>query len=165
MQAEGSSSGSESDRDETWDDFAADGDDQPQPATSLFDGQQFSSAQEALQHDKQVHGVDLPLLAATLGELPDPGSPGLHRLTDLTLGTDFFERIRLINWIRQTVGLLHISAQDRMLMRTRQHPEPSTLRRLDRNAAFLQDDAFLKPVIEDDALLRMLPFPFTASSS
>ncbi|KWU42882.1 S-adenosyl-L-methionine-dependent methyltransferase [Rhodotorula sp. JG-1b] len=116
MQAEGSSSGSESDRDETWDDFAADGDDEPQPATSLFDGQQFSSAQEALQHDKQVHGVDLPLLAATL---------------------DFFERIRLINWIRQT------------------HPVPSTLRRLDRNAAFLQDDAFLKPVIEDDALLQL----------
>ena len=27
-----------------------------------------------------------------------------HRLTGLTLGTDFFERIRLINWIRQTVG-------------------------------------------------------------
>lgn len=60
---------------------------------------------------------------------------------------------------------LFLHASDRMLMRTRQHPEPSTLRRLDRNAAFLQDDAFLKPVIEDDALLRMLPFPFTASSS
>ena len=105
MQAEGSSSGSESDRDETWDDFAADGDDQPQPATSLFDGQQFSSPQEALQHDKQVHGVDLPLLAATLGALSLlPSRPEVHRLTHLTVGTDFFERIRLINWIRQTVG-------------------------------------------------------------
>lgn len=35
-----------------------------------------------------------------------------------------------------------------------QHPDPASLKRLDRNAAWLQDDAYLKPVIEDDALLR-----------
>ncbi|GAA5864847.1 hypothetical protein JCM3774_004248 [Rhodotorula dairenensis] len=119
MQAETASysSDSDSDRDETWDDFGADGEDQlVQPAMSLFDQTQFPNAQQALVHDKHVHGVDLPLLAATL---------------------DFFERIRLINWIRQT------------------RPDPATLRRLDRNAAFLQDDAYLKPVIEDDALLQL----------
>ncbi|GAA5977764.1 hypothetical protein JCM10908_005085 [Rhodotorula pacifica] len=112
------STGSESedrDEDQTWDDFTDDGDDN-QPATSLFDEKVFPNAQQALQHDKEVHGVDLPLLATTL---------------------DFFERIRLINWIRQT------------------RPDPASLRRLDRNAAFLQDDAFLKPVIEDDALLQL----------
>lgn len=35
-----------------------------------------------------------------------------------------------------------------------QKPDPKTLSRLDRNAPFLQDDAFLKPVLEDDILLR-----------
>ncbi|GAA6022373.1 hypothetical protein JCM8202_000883 [Rhodotorula sphaerocarpa] len=111
-----SSGSSESDRDESWDDYSADGDEQQQPATSLFEQKHFTSAQQALQHDRDQHGVDLPLLCATL---------------------DFFERIRLINWIRAT------------------HPEPASLRRLDRNAAFLQDDAFLKPVLEDDALLQL----------
>ncbi|GAA6033815.1 hypothetical protein JCM8097_000355 [Rhodosporidiobolus ruineniae] len=105
------SSGSEDD-DQTWDDWEEEG----QPAFSLFDGQQFPTAQAALEHDRDAHGVDLPLLAATL---------------------DFFERIRLINWIRAT------------------KPEPASLRRLDRNAAFLDDDQYLKPVLEDDALLQL----------
>lgn len=103
-----SSGSSESDRDETWDDYGADGEDQlVQPATSLFDQTEFPDAQQALAHDKHVHGVDLPLLAATLGELSTrpphvKNGPGTSLLTHVRI--DFFERIRLINWIRQTVS-------------------------------------------------------------
>ncbi|BGP01877.1 hypothetical protein NBRC10513v2_005517 [Rhodotorula toruloides] len=105
-------SDSGSDSDNTWDDW----DDGNQPARSLFEpAAEFPTAWLALDHDRRTHGVDLPLLASTL---------------------DFFERIRLINWIRAT------------------NPDPASLRRLDRNAAFLDDDQYLKPVLEDDALLR-----------
>ncbi|ORY83596.1 S-adenosyl-L-methionine-dependent methyltransferase [Leucosporidium creatinivorum] len=97
---------------ETWDDWT----EEPLAAKSLFDDSTHPSPQAALQHDKQTHGVDLLLLASTL---------------------DFFERIRLINWIRST------------------KPDPKTLVRLDRSSAFLEDDAFLKPVVEDDALLQL----------
>ncbi|GAA6014374.1 hypothetical protein JCM10207_005440 [Rhodosporidiobolus poonsookiae] len=125
------SSSSASD-DQTWDDW----EEEQQPATSLFDGQQFNSALAALEHDKHTHGVDIALLAHTL---------------------DFFERIRLINWIRAT------------------KPDPASLRRLDRSAAFLDDDQYLKPVVEDDAILQLdfdtltlsdaAPAPTTSSSS
>ncbi len=118
MQAEGSSSGSESDRDDTWDDFAADGDDQP--ATSLFDGQQFSSAQEALQHDKQVHGVDLPLLAATLGKLPGLGLPETAPTDGMILEDRLF-RANPSHQLDQADGrvVLGLDARDRMLTRNR----------------------------------------------
>lgn len=72
MSAYASSSGSESDKDDSWDDFTPD--DQIAHANvtySLFDQQkQFQSPQEALEHDKQAYGVDVPLLAATLGKSP-----------------------------------------------------------------------------------------------
>ncbi|BGP18288.1 hypothetical protein JCM10213_008461 [Rhodosporidiobolus nylandii] len=124
--ASSSSGGSD---DQTWDDWEED----QQPAFSLFDqDKQFNSAQDALLHDKTVHGVDLALLAQTL---------------------DFFERIRLINWIRAN------------------KPDPASLRRLDRSASFLEDDQYLKPVLEDDALLQLdfdslsLSAPAASSSS
>ncbi|KAK4702088.1 type I protein arginine methyltransferase, partial [Phenoliferia sp. Uapishka_3] len=98
--------------DNTWDDWT----EEATPAHSLFDEKVFGTPEQALEYDKAVHGVDLALLAATL---------------------DFFERIRLINWIRST------------------KPDPKTLSRLDRNATWLQDDAFLKPIIQDDPLLQL----------
>nr|CRX79081.1 hypothetical protein ls5930a1_00124 [Leucosporidium scottii] len=116
MSAADSSSSSSSVSDgqpETWDDWT----EEPVEAKSLFDDSTHPSPQQALLHDKQTHGVDLLLLASTL---------------------DFFERVRLINWIRAT------------------KPDPKSLVRLDRSSAFLEDDAFLKPVVEDDALLRGL---------
>ncbi|TNY22426.1 putative arginine N-methyltransferase 3 [Rhodotorula diobovata] len=111
MSDDGYSSDSASDGNASFDDWQ----EEDQPALSLFDNHQLPSARAALEHDRDTHGVDLALLASTL---------------------DFFERIRLINWIRAT-------------------PDPASLRRLDRNAAFLDDDQFLKPVIEDDALLQL----------
>ncbi|SGY26200.1 BQ5605_C018g08709 [Microbotryum silenes-dioicae] len=107
-----SSTGIDSSEEQSWDDWQ---DEQPTLTKSLFSVEQFDSATSALQHDRQHFGVDVPLLASTL---------------------DFFERIRLINWIRAT------------------KPEPSSLKRLDRNADFLQDDQYLKPVLQDDALLQ-----------
>ncbi|GAA5874422.1 hypothetical protein JCM8547_005395 [Rhodosporidiobolus lusitaniae] len=106
------SSSTGSDEDQTWDDW----EEEQQPAFSLFDNKQFPSAQLALQYDKDTHGVDVALIAATL---------------------DFFERIRLINWIRAT------------------KPDSASLRRLDRNASFLEDDQYLKPVLDDDAVLQL----------
>lgn len=50
---------------ETWDDWT----EEPLAAKSLFDDTTHSSPQLALQHDKQKYGVDLVLLASTLGEL------------------------------------------------------------------------------------------------
>ncbi|SCZ88312.1 BZ3500_MvSof-1268-A1-R1_Chr10-2g02915 [Microbotryum saponariae] len=113
-----SSTGIDSSEEQSWDDWQ---DEQPALAKSLFSPEQFDSATAALQHDRQHFGVDVPLLASTL---------------------DFFERIRLINWIRAT-------STSRP-----QKPEPSSLERLDRNADFLQDDQYLKPVLQDDALLQ-----------
>lgn len=49
---------------ETWDDWT----EEPVAAKSLFDGSTHPSPQQALQHDKQTHGVDLLLLTSTLGE-------------------------------------------------------------------------------------------------
>lgn len=49
----------------SWDDWTEDS----APATSLFDGQVFKNAQLALEHDKEAHGVDIVLLAATMGKL------------------------------------------------------------------------------------------------
>lgn len=64
-----SDSQSVSDRDsqdgeETWDDWT----EEPQRAQSLFDDSTHPSPQAALQHDKQQHGVDLALIASTLGQ-------------------------------------------------------------------------------------------------
>lgn len=53
-----------------------------------------------------------------------------------------------------------MSADDRvgrelqLMLLALQEPDPKTLARLDRSSAFLEDDAFLKPVLEDDAILR-----------
>ena len=48
----------------SWDDWTEDS----APAASLFSDDVFPSAQLALENDKKVHGVDIVLLAATLGE-------------------------------------------------------------------------------------------------
>ncbi|GAA5999244.1 uncharacterized protein JCM10292_001696 [Rhodotorula paludigena] len=107
-----SDSDSDSPEDGTFDDWTED----EQPAQCLFSAHVCPSARLALEHDRDHHNVDIALVAHTL---------------------DFFERIRLINWIRAT------------------NPDPASLRRLDRNAPFLDDDQYLKPVIEDDPLLQL----------
>lgn len=68
MSAADSSSSSSSVSDgqaETWDDWT----EEPVEAKSLFDDSTHPSPQQALQYDKQTHGVDLLLLASTLGTL------------------------------------------------------------------------------------------------
>ena len=67
--SEYSDSSSVSDRngsegEETWDDWT----EEPQQAQSLFDDSTHATPQAALQHDKSQHGVDLVLIASTLGE-------------------------------------------------------------------------------------------------
>lgn len=109
MSAADSSSSSSSVSDgqpETWDDWT----EEPVAAKSLFDDSTHPSPQAALQHDKETHGVDLLLLASTLGELINFQLCCTTSRSSPRLGwppskfTDFFERIRLINWIRSTVS-------------------------------------------------------------
>lgn len=62
-------SDSGSDSDNTWDDW----DDGNQPARSLFEpAAEFPTAWLALDHDRRTHGVDLPLIASTLGSSRQP---------------------------------------------------------------------------------------------
>lgn len=56
--------------DQSWDDWT----EEATPAHSLFDEKFFATPEQALEYDKAVHGVDLPLLAATLGELQSWGN-------------------------------------------------------------------------------------------
>ena len=95
---------SASDGNASFDDWQED----DQPARSLFDDSELASARAALEHDRDTHGVDLALLASTLGPSPLPLCDPLfllptRSLTLLHPHPDFFERIRLINWIRSTV--------------------------------------------------------------
>lgn len=64
MSSSGSSIAS-SPSDNGWDDWTEDA----TPAHSLFDEKVFRTPEQALEYDKAVHGVDLALLGATLGEL------------------------------------------------------------------------------------------------
>ena len=62
MSSSGSSIAS-SPSDNGWDDWT----EEATPAHSLFDEKVFGTPEQALEYDKAVHGVDLALLAATLG--------------------------------------------------------------------------------------------------
>jgi hypothetical protein len=53
---------------ETWDDWT----EPPAPVQALFSAQIFDTPELALQHDKTIHGVDVALLASTLGTLIPP---------------------------------------------------------------------------------------------
>ena len=65
-----SQSGSESeesgDDDQGWDDWCED-EDQKQPCQSLFEDKVLGSVEDALKHDKEVHGFDLDALVSKLG--------------------------------------------------------------------------------------------------
>ncbi len=65
----------------SWDDWTEDS----APATSLFSPDVFPSAQAALDNDKNVHGVDVVLLAATLGKLHSAARVGASPGKKLTV--------------------------------------------------------------------------------
>lgn len=68
-----SSSSSSAGAEETWDDWT----EAPAPVPCLFSAQIFPTPELALQHDKDVAGVDVALLASTLGKLrPGRGQSG-----------------------------------------------------------------------------------------
>lgn len=84
--------------DQSWEDWAV----EATPCLSLFGPEVYDDAEVCLASDKRLHGVDLVLLVGTLGALiffaQLPARLLTHRLAD------FFERVRLINWIRATVS-------------------------------------------------------------
>jgi hypothetical protein len=95
---------------------------------------------------------------------------GIHLTSNAAL--DAYQRIRLINYIRKEVSIsdLLIGRLQPYSRRSAQKPAPSTLN-INGSEAFLNSDEYIKPVIEDDPLLRklrvLMPYihPFIHSSS
>ncbi|KAF8993501.1 protein arginine N-methyltransferase [Cyathus striatus] len=83
-----SASSSSDDDDQNWDDWVSDSLTK-QECRSLFEDKIFPSVQEALGHDKAVHGFDLDVVCSNLS-------------------LDFHGRVRLVNYIRKN----NISAKD-----------------------------------------------------
>ncbi|KAI8378976.1 S-adenosyl-L-methionine-dependent methyltransferase [Blakeslea trispora] len=108
--------------DQAWDDWSNDEEEQ-QDSQCLFCTECFPQAKLTLDHVKQTHGFDF------IG-------------TRQSLQLDFYQSIRLINYIRQQVkSNPHVSAIDMKF--TGQEP-------------FWKDDSYLQPVLQDDALLFAL---------
>lgn len=125
------SSGSESDADE--DDNISDwasslGD--ARRTKSLFDSTILNSPEEALRHDSESHHFSLENECRRLG-------------------LDTYERMRLINYIRKEVGWFWRRSE-----LIGQNATPEQVGRLGKEDEIWEDDAFLKPVISDDPLLR-----------
>jgi hypothetical protein len=100
-----------------------------EPCAGLFDGKMDAGPHAALMRAKDLYGVDL-----------------LAAMTDSKL--DFFERIRLVNYIRTRVRAGDTpeeaaSAADAAIM-------------AGRNVGILANDVYLKPVVPGDVLLTVL---------
>ncbi|KAJ5887922.1 hypothetical protein N7495_007963 [Penicillium taxi] len=109
------SGSSESSNEEGWEDVEPD--DETQPVIDLFSSQVFPDVRSMLKECKATHNFDL-----------------LKVRKDLNL--DFFDTIKLVNYIRTAV-------KDGKI------PDVSSKSNFD-------DDVYLKPVLEDDALLYSL---------
>ncbi|KAI8367011.1 S-adenosyl-L-methionine-dependent methyltransferase [Choanephora cucurbitarum] len=108
--------------DQAWDDWSNDEEEQ-QDSQCLFCSNRFPQAKLTLDHVKQSHGFDY-----------------IHVRRSLHL--NFYQSIRLINYIRQQVKANpQLSAIDMTF--TGQEP-------------FWKQDSYLQPVLEDDALLFAL---------
>lgn len=109
--------------DNTWDDWEdEEGGMSGADPKCLFCSLTFEDARQVFDHCTKVHGFNF-------------------LKTRQTLRLDFYQSIRLINYLR---------------LQTEQSPleaERTTTWSVEQGAAFLQDDDYLRPVIEDDSLL------------
>ncbi|KAF9898946.1 hypothetical protein BX616_003426 [Lobosporangium transversale] len=108
------------DQDNTWDDWEEDEMSSSEPKC-LFCPESFPSAREVFLHCHQIHGFDF-----------------LKSRQRLNL--DFYQSIRLINYLRQQAATVEGFDQTKEWT-------------LDGKEAFLADDEYLRPVMEDDSLL------------
>lgn len=124
---------------EAWGEWTADDKDQEHGYTScLFCTQQEGDPMDTVQHMKKSHSFDLMQESA---------------------GRSFYERIRLINYIRNQIlnvrcpQCSHQAAnQDEVL----QHMQDKSHFSVPRDGAFWKDDSFLLPTIENDPLLHIV---------
>ncbi|KAG9062819.1 hypothetical protein KI688_005125 [Linnemannia hyalina] len=110
------------DQDNGWDDWEDEDGMAAADPKCLFCTEIFPSAREVFDHCTKTHGFDF--LRAR------------HQL-----GLDFYQSIRLINYLRK-------QAQDKPV-----EAEQTSSFVLEGKEAFLADDQYLRPVIEDDSLL------------
>ena len=100
-----SSSESEGDEDQNWDDWVSDSNEQ-QECRSLFDEAVLPSVEAAVKHDISTHSFDINEFSSKLGTsvVLHPGmSCGQPCALNVT-GFDFHGRVRLINYIRKNVS-------------------------------------------------------------
>ncbi|KAJ2020986.1 hypothetical protein IWW57_004951, partial [Coemansia sp. S610] len=109
-------------QDDRWDDW--EDEEMNTPMKCLFCTQTFQSPIVLFRHAKQAHGFDFPKTRATLG-------------------LDFYQSMRVVNYIR-TMGLSDPNF------------EQVSGFTIDGTEAFLNDDSYLKPAIPDDNLLYAL---------
>ncbi|KAG0042211.1 hypothetical protein BGZ83_000773, partial [Gryganskiella cystojenkinii] len=109
-------------QDNTWDDWEDEEGMSGADPKCLFCSLTFGNAREVFNHCTKTHGFNF-------------------LKTRQTLGLDFYQSIRLINYLR------------RQSEKNPLESEKTTTWSVEKSAEFLQDDEYLRPVIEDDSLL------------
>ncbi|GJJ76270.1 type I protein arginine methyltransferase [Entomortierella parvispora] len=109
-------------QDNTWDDWEDEEGMSGADPKCLFCSSIFEDARQVFDHCTKVHGFDF-------------------LKTRHTLKLDFYQSIRLINYLRRQAEQAPLEA------------EKTTSWSVAAGAEFLQDDEYLRPVIEDDSLL------------
>lgn len=149
LESDNSSSTGSEDEDNNWDDWVED--DIGLATQSLFEDRQFSSAEAALNYDKDTHGFDLVAISTKLGSWkPQSSRSGNILIMSSTRHTPKIPIDQLhprsgmdLDWI--FVGLTDTATKK---------PSPKDLASLQGTEPFFTDDAYLIPIIEDDPILR-----------
>lgn len=129
--------------DEGWEDVEQD--EEQLTLVSLFDSETFSDPRRLLESAREKHGFDIWGLRKNHGK-KHRGSDFNNLLTVSTTGLDFFGLIKLINYVRSEVK--------------NGNAAPDTT-----SKSLFDDDKYLKPVLEDDALLFSLDDVFDDETS
>lgn len=119
----------ESDSEGGFEDWESDEETEQYPVQSLFSNQILSSVKDLIEHEKQKYGFDLRSVVEKVG------------YGDMSL-------IMLVNYIRHTVRE-RLSSKDGEI-------DADFIKNLESNAsscAFLNDERYMRPVLQDDALL------------
>ena len=147
-----SSSDSEEDNDQTWDDWVSDSNAQLE-TKSLFDEQVLPSVERALAYDRETHKFDLEefcksictfCVAAQLDTLTNWQS-------DVGSALDFHGRIRLVNYIRRNVRELGVIFV--LMLTVSQKPSPKEVLELKGTEPWFASDEYLVPVLENDPFI------------
>ena len=107
---EDSSASSESEDEETWDDWVSDSNTR-QGCKSLFDDKILSCVEDAVAYDRETYKVDIIELCKRLCKFRiDIYLRTLLTRFEIYLALDFYGRVRLINFIRKNVGTVSMTS-------------------------------------------------------